>query len=112
MSVFLAAYFSIFSSLASSGNVARYLENLQKTFRCRTDPTIASFYRIANYLYVILNNIVVPESDVRMPANSWFAHDVISCHWAPSWLTLQITSAVYSEVLVSVYYFIVSFSVL
>ena len=25
---------------------------------------------------------------------SWFAHDVILCHWAPSWLTLQITSAV------------------
>ena len=44
--------------------------------------------------------------------NSWFAHDVISCHWAPSWLTLQITSAVYSEALVSIYYFIVSFSVL
>ena len=43
---------------------------------------------------------------------SWFAHDVISCHWAPSWLTLQITSAVCSEVLVSIYYFIVSFSVL
>ena len=44
--------------------------------------------------------------------NSWFAHDVISCDWAPSWLTLQITSAVYSEILVSIYYFIVSFSVL
>ena len=43
---------------------------------------------------------------------SWFAHDVISCHWAPSWLTLQITSAVYSEVLASIYYFIVSFGVL
>ena len=43
---------------------------------------------------------------------SWFAHDVISCHWAPSWLTLQITSAVCSEVLVSIYYLIVSFSVL
>ena len=43
---------------------------------------------------------------------SWFAHDVISCHWAPSWLTLQITSAVYSEVLVSIYNFIVGFSVL
>ena len=43
---------------------------------------------------------------------SWFAHDVISCHWAPSWLTLQITSAVYSEVLASICYFIVSFSVL
>ena len=44
--------------------------------------------------------------------NSWFAHDVISCHWAPSWLSLQITSAVCSEVLVSIYYLIVSFSVL
>ena len=38
-----------------------------------------------------------------------FAHDVISCDWAPSWLTLQITSAVYSEVLVSIYYFIDDF---
>ena len=44
--------------------------------------------------------------------NSWFAYDVISCHLAPSWLTLQITSAVYSEVLASIYYLIVSFSVL
>ena len=43
---------------------------------------------------------------------SSFAHDVILSHWAPSWLILQITLAVYSEIVVSVYYFIVSLSVL
>ena len=39
---------------------------------------------------------------------SSFAHDVISSHWAPSWLILQITLAVYSEIVVSIYYFAVS----
>ena len=43
---------------------------------------------------------------------SSFAHDVISSHWAPCWLTLQITSADYSEIVVSIYNFIVSLSVL
>ena len=41
-----------------------------------------------------------------------FAHDVISSHWRPSWLILQITLAVYSEILVSIFYFIISLSVL
>ena len=31
-----------------------------------------------------------------------FAHDVISCHWAPSWLILQITLVIYSEVVASI----------
>ena len=58
-------------------------------------------------------NIVGATVSIKAGAlYSWFAHDVILCHWAPSWLTLQITSAVYSEILVSIYYFIVSFSVL
>ena len=43
---------------------------------------------------------------------SSFAHDVILSHWAPSWLILQITLAVYSEIVVSIYYFIVSLSLL
>ena len=41
-----------------------------------------------------------------------FAHDVILSHWAPSWLILQITLAVYSETVMSIYYFIVNLSVL
>ena len=40
-----------------------------------------------------------------------FAHDVISSHWAPSWLIFQITLVVYIETVVSIYYFIVSLSV-
>ena len=44
--------------------------------------------------------------------NSSFAHDVILSDWAPSWLILQITLAIYSETVASVYYFIVSLSVL
>ena len=43
---------------------------------------------------------------------SSFAHDVILSHWAPSWLILQITLAVNSEIVVSIWYFIVSLSVL
>ena len=65
------------------------------------------------HISLIIN---IDNVDVKFPAHrsiySWFAHDVISCHWAPSWLTLQITSAVCSEVLASICYFIVSFSVL
>ena len=45
-------------------------------------------------------------------SNSSFAHDVILSHWAPSWLILQITLAVYSETVVSIYYFIVRLNVL
>ena len=44
--------------------------------------------------------------------NYSFAHDVILSHWAPSWLILQITLAVYRETVVSIYYFIVSLRVL
>ena len=43
---------------------------------------------------------------------SSFAHDVISIRWAPSWLILQITLAVYREIVESIYYFIVNSSVL
>ena len=43
---------------------------------------------------------------------SSFAYDVISSHWTPSWLTLQITLAVYSEIVVSIYCFVVSLRVL
>ena len=32
---------------------------------------------------------------------SLFAHDVISCHWTPSWLVVQIHFADYSEAIVS-----------
>ena len=46
------------------------------------------------------------------PKNSSLALDVILSHWAPSWLILQITLAVYSETVGSIYYFIVNFSVL
>ena len=45
-------------------------------------------------------------------AYSWFAHDVISSFWAPSWLILQITLAVYSEIVGSISYFMVNWSVL
>ena len=55
------------------------------------------------------NHSVGPGNEVE---NSSFGHDVILSHWAPSWLTLQITLAVYSEIVLSIYYFIVSLSVL
>ena len=54
------------------------------------------------------NIFTIARKKIHYLFYSWFAHDVISCHWASSWLTLQITSAVYSEVLVSIYYFIVN----
>ena len=39
-------------------------------------------------------------------------NDAMSSHWAQSWFIPQITLAVYSEIVVSIYYFIVSLSVL
>ena len=44
--------------------------------------------------------------------NSWFAYDVISSHWTSSWLILKSTLAVYNEIVVSIYSFIVSLSLL
>ena len=41
--------------------------------------------------------------------NSSFAHAVMSYHWTPSWLMLHITLEVYSEIVVSIYSFAVSF---
>ena len=70
MSVFLAAYFSIFSSLASSGNVARYLENLQKK---HSVVELTQLHRFMELLIILMSyfvdNIVVPESGVRMLNN-------------------------------------------
>ena len=43
---------------------------------------------------------------------SSFAYHVISSHWVPSWLILQITLAVYSEIVVLGCLFIVCLSVL
>ena len=47
------------------------------------------------YIYMITN--------LRGFHNSSFAHDVISSHWPPPWLILQISFAakVYSEIVVS-----------
>ena len=74
---------------------------------------VLKVYGEANFLKMLTD---VDHDNLRtvllQTPNSWFANDVISCHWAPSWLTLPITSAVYSEVLVSIYNFIVGFSVL
>ena len=40
--------------------------------------------------------------------NSVSARDVILNHWAPSWLIQRVTLAVYNEIVVSIFYFVVS----
>ena len=50
------------------------------------------------------------EATIDDSSYSSFAHNMISSHWAPSSLLLQITLAGYSEPSVTIYYFIVSLS--